>query len=248
LTNAICLGYDFPDGFLPNFHFICEDCGAEVTRKNHYCHNCGCEIHVPKVNVSDTVRYKAPEKSFVCVDIDGVIVNLMQGLHLLLKEQGLDFDPAMVSKFNFDYPELGFPREIIYNSFENKRLYELAPLHSGVEDAISKLRDFINIRAYTGSLGDEEICQKRQHLCNSFGMFGSVYYRKNKPTIFNADALFDDCLGVHKQWIEDGSNALLFLIDQPYNQEYNNEGIDWSRIIRCKDFADAVDKYIEIRG
>ena len=40
------------------------------------------------------------EKS-VCVDIDGVVLNLMQGIHLYLEPLGYNFDIDHIEAYNF---------------------------------------------------------------------------------------------------------------------------------------------------
>lgn len=187
--------------------------------------------------------------SYVCVDVDGVLVNFNDALSKHLKHsRGIDFDPAGCIDYNYTYEGLGFDRKVIYECFKEPKLYDYLEHIDGVVPALKKLQGFIKTKAYTGSVDIDEISERRKNLCDSLGLFGEPYTKGRKPTDLGAVALFDDCLGVHKQWIEDGSKALLFLIDAPYNQktDANEKSLDWTRIIRCKNFEDAVEKFISV--
>lgn len=182
----------------------------------------------------------------VCVDIDGVVLNLMQGIHLYLEPLGYNFDIDHIEAYNFKYDSLGFDRKIIFDAINNVKSFELAPFYDGAVEAVQKLQYFVKTKSYTKISEIPEIYNRRKNLLNFLKLEGNPITLLQKPVDFSADALFDDCLDVHKQWIEQGSKAKLFLIDRPYNQKTNkNKGsLDWSRIVRCKNFEEAVDFYI----
>lgn len=185
------------------------------------------------------------EKS-VCVDIDGVVLNLMQGIHLYLEPLGYNFDIDHIEAYNFKYDSLGFDRQIIFNAINDVKSFELAPFYDGAIEALKKLQRFVETKSYTKISEIPEIYNRRKNLLEFLKLQGEPITALKKPVDFSVDALFDDCLDVHKQWIEEGSKAKLFLIDRPYNQKTTaNEGsLDWSRIVRCKNFEEAVDFYI----
>ena len=182
----------------------------------------------------------------VCVDIDGVVLNLMQGIHLYLEPLGYNFDIDHIEAYNFKYDSLGFDRKVIFDAINNIKSFELAPFYDGAVEAVQKLQYFVKTKSYTKISEIPEIYNRRKNLLNFLKLEGKPITSAQKPVDFSADALFDDCLDVHKQWIEQGSKAKLFLIDRPYNQKTNeNKGsLDWSRIVRCKNFEEAVDFYI----
>lgn len=182
----------------------------------------------------------------VCVDIDGVVLNLMQGIHLYLEPLGYNFDIDHIEAYNFKYDSLGFDRKVIFDAINNVKSFELAPFYDGAVEAVQKLQYFVKTKSYTKISEIPEIYNRRKNLLNFLKLEGKPITSVQKPVDFSADALFDDCLDVHKQWIEQGSKAKLFLIDRPYNQKTNENmgSLDWSRIVRCKNFEEAVDFYI----
>lgn len=182
----------------------------------------------------------------VCVDIDGVVLNLMQGIHLYLEPLGYNFDIDHIEAYNFKYDSLGFDRKVIFDAINNVKSFELAPFYDGAVEAVQKLQYFVKTKSYTKISEIPEIYSRRKNLLNFLKLEGKPITSVQKPVDFSADALFDDCLDVHKQWIEQGSKAKLFLIDRPYNQKTNENmgSLDWSRIVRCKNFEEAVDFYI----
>lgn len=182
----------------------------------------------------------------VCVDIDGVVLNLMQGIHLYLEPLGYNFDIDHIEAYNFKYDSLGFDRKVIFNALNDVKSFELAPFYDGAVEALQKLQYFVKTKSYTKISEIPEIYNRRKNLLNFLKLDGKPITSLQKPVDFSADALFDDCLDVHQQWIEQGSKAKLFLIDRPYNQKTNanNGSLDWSRIVRCKNFEEAVDFYI----
>ena len=181
---------------------------------------------------------------YVCVDVDGVLLNLCGALKPYLKRtRGIDFDPSKVKKYN--YHNCGVDHKIIYSCFNEPEFFDELKPFDGAFEALKKLQQIIKTKAYTASQDIEEIYTKRDKLCETLGLEGKSYPSGMKPTDLQAVALFDDCLAVHKQWLSEGSQAYHFLIDAPYNQQTNENfsSLDWSRIIRCKNFEDAVSKF-----
>lgn len=175
---------------------------------------------------------------YVCVDIDGTLVDMQSRLKAYLAERGHDFITEAVTMYNFKC-DCGVARDSIMEAFSDIELYKGLELFDGVEPALKKLRGIIEARAYTGSFPVEGIVTERFRLCQSLGLNGAIYAGIKKPTDMKAVALFDDCLEVMEQWIEDGSEAMLYLIDAPYNRRKHSD-----RIVRCRDFATAVERFI----
>ena len=183
-------------------------------------------------------------EQYACVDVDGVLLNLCGALKPYLKRtRGIDFNPNVVRKYNFE--GCGVDTKIIYSCFNEPEFFDELEFFDGAVDALKKLQQIIKTKAYTASQNIEEIYTKRDKLCETLGLEGKSYPSGRKPIDLQAIALFDDCLAVHKQWLEAGSQAYHFLIDAPYNQQ-TNENLDWSKIIRCKNFEDAVSRFEEL--
>ena len=82
---------------------------------------------------------------YVCLDIDGVVLNLMQGIHLYLEPFGYNFDIDGIKAYNFKYDTLGFDRKIIFEALGNVKSFELAPFYDGAVDAVKKLSKDVGI-------------------------------------------------------------------------------------------------------
>lgn len=174
----------------------------------------------------------------VCVDIDGTLVDMQSGLKFYLAERGLDLITEAVTAYNFKC-DCGVSKSDIMKAFTDVELYKGLKLFEGVEKALKKLKGYIEVQSYTGSYPVEEIAVERFRLCQSLGLNGAMYIGIKKPTDMQAVALFDDCLEVMEQWLEDGSTAKLYLIDAPYNRREHSD-----RIIRCSSFVEAVERFI----
>ena len=174
----------------------------------------------------------------VCVDIDGTLVDMLSSLKVYFDRMGYAFDTGAVTAYNFKC-DCGVPRTSIMDAFRDVTLYEGLELFEGVEKALKKLKGYTEVQSYTGSYPVEEIVAERFRLCQSLGLNGSIHVGIKKPTDMKAVALFDDCLEVMEQWLEDGSTAKLYLIDAPYNRREHSD-----RIIRCSSFVEAVERFI----
>lgn len=186
-------------------------------------------------------------EKYVCVDVDGVLLNLLGALKKYLKEvKNIELDINKVTNYNFK--GCGIDRNIIYECFKEPEFFDSLEFFEGAVESLKKLQQIIKTKAYTASQNIEKIYTKRDKLCETLGLEGKSYSSGMKPTDLQAIALFDDCLAVHEQWLREGSQAYLFLIDATYNRQTNENkfSLDWSRIIRCKNFADAVDKFMEL--
>ena len=186
--------------------------------------------------------------NYVCIDVDGTLMDFSANLSTYLKKtQNISFNAAECTDYNYRHESLGFDRNIIYECFKEPELYESLKFFTGAVPALKKLQAHIQTRAYTGAVDVPEIVKRRSEVCREIGLIGGPIVGGRKPTDMQAVALFDDCLGVHKQWIADGSKAKLFLIDAPYNRvtPENKDSVDWSRITRCSSFEDAVERFLK---
>jgi 5'(3')-deoxyribonucleotidase len=180
----------------------------------------------------------------VCVDVDSVILNFYEALRRRLADKGITFYPERSIDYSFN-GDIGCPKDAIFATFNEPQLYEYLQFLDGAEEAIALLHKHCNVHSYTASVPHEEIYNKRVHFVESLGMVPNVYVGK-KPVIYDADALFDDCLDVHRAWIEGNSTAKLYLINA-YSNQVRPENADdpiWDKVIRCDSLLDAVKKYI----
>lgn len=182
----------------------------------------------------------------VCLDIDGVVLNLLEGLKIYLSKKGITFYPENVITYNFG-GDIGCDKKVIYKAFSDVNFYSNLEFFDGAVEAIKKLRSKVIIQTYTTVSDIPEIYALRENLCKSLGLVG-LPFTKNKPVINDIDAVFDDCLSVHKDWIENNSSAKLYLIDASYNQKVKENESSfhyWADITRCKNLNEAVDLYLK---
>lgn len=184
--------------------------------------------------------------SSVCVDIDGTVLDFHEGLKIRLAELGHTYYPERCTDYHF-HGDIGCDREIIYNLFTDEELYHKLPFFKTSKEAISLLLAKCDtVYGYTASVANQNIFQQREELVRELGMEPKVFVGK-KPVMDSADALFDDCLGVHRCWVQAKSKAKLYLIDQTHNQitEENKNDPIWQSVIRCNSLLDAVQKYLK---
>ena len=181
------------------------------------------------------------------VDIDGTVLDFHEGLRRRLAELGHTFIPENCLDYNFN-GEIGCDKEIIFNLFKNdEELYNQLPFLDGSKEAIALLLEHCGtVYGYTASVENENIFSQREKFVEELGMTPMVYVGR-KPVIDTADALFDDCLGVHKCWVRANSKAKLYLINQVHNQvtEENKDDPVWQHVIRCNSLLEAVQMYLK---
>lgn len=183
----------------------------------------------------------------VCVDFDGTVLDFHQGLKRRLAQLGHDYHPEKCIDYNFN-GDIGCDRALIYKLFTDVELYRQLPFFVDSEAAISMLLERCNtVYGYTASVAEPTIFKERTELVEKLGMTPKVFVGK-KP-VMDADALFDDCLGVHRCWVNAGSKAKLYLIAAPHNQvtEENKDDPIWEHVIRCDSLFEAVQMYLASR-
>lgn len=185
-------------------------------------------------------------KKRVLLDIDGVVLNLVEGVRILLERDGITFYPENVVTYNFN-GDIGCEKTKVYAKFNDPELYKVMPFMDSSKEAVDLLKRHCDVYVYTAATNNPEVIKMRKQFINKLGLKGQVYIDR-KPVLDGFDALFDDCLGVHKTWIEDGANIKHFLINATYNQKIEaNASYDqiWDQLIRCDNLMDAVQKYIK---
>ena len=205
--------------------------------------------------------------SMVYVDFDGTLLNFNGALEDVFAEQGKVFNPKEVKVYDYTKGNFGVTKEEVYREINNPRMYYIMRPFDGAIEALKRLQSYAEVYAYTGSVSNVEITTIRNNLINSYGLYGTAYQATSEAHIndilptelhggtkpvfqYGVDAVFDDCLGVFYKWLSCGIRTRYYLIDAPYNKITENISTmcDWSQVIRCKNFSDAVDKHIKSIG
>ena len=182
----------------------------------------------------------------VCVDIDGTVLDFHEGLRRRLAELGHTFIPENCLDYDFN-GEIGCDKQVIFDLFKtDEELYYQLPFLDESREAVALLLEQGDtVYGYTASVENKNIFNHRERFVEELGMIPRVYVGR-KP-VMDADALFDDCLGVHKCWVRANSKAKLYLINQVHNQvtEENKDDPIWQHVIRCNSLMDAVQMYLK---
>lgn len=227
--NAVIAGYSKSDGYL----FKCPVCGTILSDHPWICPNCEAVIDSYRMDIFGSID--VPK---VCVDLHGVVLDMTGALVPYLKEKaGVTFDPTRVTDYDFDC-DIGFDRQLIFAAFKDPALHSTVGTYERAEEAIRMLKTRCHPRAYTGVVDNHEVVTIMNATIRRLGLSGeSLSYKK--PTIYDANVLFDDCVAVHRQFVRDGFGGLQYLIDRPYNQPKGYDHV-WARVIRVSSFYDGV--------
>lgn len=189
----------------------------------------------------------------VLVDLDGVMVDMCGAVKEFLNRRGKDLIIENITKYNFS-GDIGCDRSDVFEALNRVETFQLAKYYEGAVDALKRLQTVANTTAYTGVPASLFIIAHRNqqirelHL-NGEALFGKKGFTTGSKGVVEGswDAVFEDSLDTLKAW-ENEHDVKLFLINHSYNSELNNPEYSslWERVIRCENFADAVDKYIEM--
>lgn len=179
----------------------------------------------------------------VLLDIDGVIVDMLEGIHRVLFEDGITFFPENVETYNF-HGDIGCPRIKVFETFSNVKTFEYAPLYPNVVPWLKKLCCCMRVEPYTLVKEQPEIIENRKSLLKSLGLDPIVYTSGTKPYRPDVDFLFEDCLETCAEWLKNGFTGEIFLIDHTYNRDIPEEfsNLDWSHVHRCSTFISACEE------
>ena len=180
----------------------------------------------------------------VALDIDGVVLNLLEGLRLMFEKDGKTFYPEKVEDYGF-HGDIGVDRKEVFEAFKHKEVYGLAPLYAGVEDYIKKLRCCADVVPYTVVSNNLDVVEERLQLLKSLGFDThrcNIYTGGTKPVLEDVNVLIEDCLETCIDWINHGFSGEIFLIDHTYNRNVPEEYVN--RIVRCNGFIDAVERCV----
>lgn len=178
----------------------------------------------------------------VYLDIDGVVLDLLSSLKLMLNESGFDFDPASVRKYDFSCQSKDVMVEC-RNLLSQVRLFSSLKEYDGAKDAINLLKMKYEVYGYTLVPPNPLVMTCRSNQLKDLGLSGRPYVgRKVLPR--SAYAVVEDN-AEHLLELSDRSDLRLYLIDRPYNMRdlVNPTHTGWDRIIRCRDLGE-VAKYL----
>ena len=183
----------------------------------------------------------------VLCDFDGVILDLCGAVKKLLAKRGIEFKPENVIKYNFS-GDIGCSRADVFSTFKGFDLYKIQRPYEGAIEALCRLRNYVLVDGWTSVASNEKKQIEYRSFLVEHYCDGGCAYVGEKPIIVDKpiDAVFEDCLENLERW-SNVEGVKLFLIDQPYNQEVHNPEYSslFPKLIRCENFADAVDKYIK---
>ena len=183
---------------------------------------------------------------FVCCDVDGVLLNLYLAMQKVMLSDGIFFKPEGIKTFKLD-GKFGCSKREFYHYLHDMRVYDNLIFYDGAKKALQKLvNSSYTVEMYTATVKDENIARRRYEFCVNNGMVGDVYIRC-KPVVMGAEAVFEDNLAVLNDWYKGGYEGQMYLIDRMHNQRENNPEYDngfWDAIVRCRDFKDAVDRFL----
>lgn len=171
----------------------------------------------------------------VLVDIDGVVVNILDGIRKRACADGLTFTPSNVSSYAFD-GDCGVPKETIFRYLNENETFEQSPMYAKVSDALALLGRIYTPVAYTSV--PDHCKQSRDSLLTSLGFREKLIYNGSKPYISDAFALIEDNPSVIKQFSEEGFRGYLILIDRTYNRDFSVS--QYKNCFRVEDLYSAV--------
>ena len=184
-------------------------------------------------------------KPYVCIDIDGTILDLCKGMEKYLKEKGVTFFPENMSEYDFG-GDIGCPKEVCFQAFQDPKFWKTEtefPI-SDLKSVGNMLKDEgYNPYVYTLLNYGEDVRRVREKYLKSSGIEEYCIFNGEKPVFVNASALFEDYLENIRRWIDAGFEGKVYLVNQPYNQEYNHKDFPYfDRVER----VDSVEKGVEL--
>lgn len=170
------------------------------------------KVEYPNLSMNSIITYDF-NKSLLKLPVEDAVKHLdVEIAEKIVRE---DFDAT-----------LGVPRNILLEQYSRIEYYKSAPVYEDSCKALIKLFDsgkyniVFNSSAF-GEFSSNIAWNKSLRLKDLFEeyIYGVIISENvKKPTILDADIVIDDCLEVLYDYIKVGSNAKLFLVDQPYNR------------------------------
>ena len=172
----------------------------------------------------------------ILVDFDGVLIDMLKSLKVCLAKRGISFIPENVETYAFD-GDIGCSKEVVYDCLKSKPLFSNLYWYDGAVTSLFRLKEKHDVWAYT--CANENVAGLRQSVIDMLGLEGECYVGFDKPYIGDADVLIEDDPNRCQTWLDNGTGALIILVDQPYNRNFDDDSV-----VRVKNIKEAV-KYIE---
>lgn len=100
-------------------------------------------------------------KKRVLLDIDGVVLNLVEGVRILLERDGITFYPENVVSYNFN-GDIGCEKTKVYAKFNDPELYKVMPFMDSSKEAVDLLKRHCNVYVYTAATNNPEVIKMRK--------------------------------------------------------------------------------------
>ena len=177
-------------------------------------------------------------KPIVYVDIDGTILQLNESIRKYLESKGIHFHPELQTSYDYT-GNIGCNKNDIYACFSKLEIYKNAPLYYKAKEAIHILNKYADVYAWSHITPLPELKEERLKLCKQLSIKPLLFEfpKEDKKITDNVAAVFDDSPKNLEKWFN--TNTDLYLIRQPYNDNYHNR-----RIMKVYNLAEGVDKFI----
>lgn len=186
----------------------------------------------------------------VLVDLDGVLVDFLSSVKSYLNKSDKDLIIENITRYNFK-GDIGCERADVFEAMGRFEVFRNAGYYAGALASLERLQDVSDTYGYTLIPSNLFIMGHRTKQLFDLGLSGEplLANKDGRKGVVSGDwdAVFDDSIEVLQDWL-DVPNVKLFLIDHTYNREVNYPECSsvFKRVIRCKDFNEAVDKYINL--
>lgn len=173
----------------------------------------------------------------VLVDLDGVVVNLYEGIRRTLANEGIQFDYTKIEDYDFN-GDTGCDSSKVRSLLRHKECYERSVFYDGAVEAINKLKEVVDVYGYTLCPPNPFIMVYRQNQMKQLGVLGDMYIDE-KPILMGYDAVFEDRPDLLLKYAESGCSGL-YMIEQSHNKGANIG----NNIKVMKDFPSAVEDFL----
>lgn len=184
----------------------------------------------------------------VYCDMDGVTINLLEGIKRTLKKNGIDFNPEGVVTYNFSGGNYGCDRSAVFKAMELTETFSNAPYYKFDENTLKKFNSKFHVNGYS-LVSDMEKGKVRFNQIQRLGFKGEPQIGAFKfipPVVGQLCVqtqvfLIEDCPSTIQEWLELTPITQALLIDRTYNREVPAETPYGNRLKRVKSFQDAME-------
>lgn len=190
----------------------------------------------------------------ILIDFDNTVVDTSLRLKKYLNSKGYKFYPENIKTYDYQ-GHIGVARSRVYNCFMQPSFYAGDwEYFNGAIEGINLLCNVDNAKIWTAVADNLGVIENRQKQLNNLKQHCNkldepdVAVGKPKEYLEDCDAVFDDCLDNLQLFVDNGSSARLYLINQPYNKPENNKGYSYDKFIRVDNLLEGAKDYISYTG